>query len=224
MKAWSQEDQPIEKLLALGSHELSNAELLAIMIQTGLPNKSALAIAKDILANYDNSLTKLAKASPKELMEIDGIGAKKAARIKATLELARRREIEDQGEDVTLIKGSQAAFQLISRRLGDLRHEEFWVIYLNRRHQVISLKKISQGGINATIADVRIIMRYALELSASAAILCHNHPSGNLKPSRADIALTEKIAEAGRIMEVKIADHLILAAGDYYSFLDEGLL
>jgi DNA repair protein RadC len=223
IKSWSPDDRPREKLLMKGTSSLSDAELIAILIGTGTANVSAVDVAKKVLAHVENNLDRLAKLSVKELMKAKGIGEAKAITIVAALELGRRRK--DQGPDEKpKIDGSKTVFDLIKGDLMDLPHEEFWVVLLNRANRLIRKKRISEGGVSGTVADPKIIFKLAVEELASGIIVVHNHPSGNLKPSESDISLTKKIREAGKVLEITVLDHLIIAHDRYFSFTDEGLL
>lgn len=223
IKHWSEDDQPREKLLQKGKSSLSNAELLAILIGSGNKEESAVDLAKRILQEYDNSLVKLGKASLDELLKFKGIGEAKAVTINAALDLGRRRQFEPQAE-APQIRSSADAAPLFQRHMSDLQSEEFWVLFLNRANRVIAEKMISAGGITATVVDMRIIFKLALEQNATSLILGHNHPSGNLKPSQADIDLTKKAVESGKLLDIKILDHLIISTAGYLSLADEGLI
>lgn len=223
IREWSPEDRPREKLLLKGTSALSEAELVAILIGSGTAKTSAVELAKKVLLLSNNNLNELARLSVKDLMKIKGIGEAKAITIVAALELGRRRKAQDL-DAKPKISSSKDAFDLIQGHLMDLPHEEFWVLLLNRMHQVVKKKRISEGGVSGTVADPKIIYKLALEDLASGVIVAHNHPSGNLKPSQSDIDLTRKLKEAGRFLEVQLLDHLIIANRNYFSFADEGLI
>jgi DNA repair protein RadC len=223
IREWSPEDRPREKLLLKGTSALSEAELVAILIGSGTTKTSAVELAKKVLLLCKNNLNELAKLSVKDLMKIKGIGEAKAITIVAALELGRRRKAQDVDEKPK-ISSSKDAFDLIQGELMDLPHEEFWVLLLNRMHQVVKKKRISEGGVTGTVADPKIIYKLALEELATGVIVAHNHPSGNLKPSQSDIDLTRKLKEAGKFLEVQLLDHLIIANRNYFSFADEGLI
>lgn len=223
IREWSPEDRPREKLLLKGTSALSEAELIAILIGSGTTKISAVELAKKILQLANNNLSELARLSVKDLMKIKGIGEAKAITIVAALELGRRRKEHDP-EKKPKITSSRDAFELLKGELMDLPHEEFWVLLLNRSHQVVKKKRISEGGVSGTVADPKIIYKLALEELASGIIVAHNHPSGNLTASQSDIDLTRKLKEAGRFLEVQLLDHLIIANQKYYSFADEGLI
>lgn len=222
IKLWAEDDRPREKLILKGKQALSDAELLAILIGSGTRSKSAVDIARELLDSVKQNMATLARLSINELCQIPGIGPAKAVNIIAGLELAsRRKRAETQTQK---IQGSQDVFVRMETRLADINHEEFWVLYLNRANHVIEEKHISSGGISGTVADPRIILRYGLELKASGLILCHNHPSGNLKASEADLRLTRKIKEGALLMDMQVLDHLIIVSDSYLSFADEGIL
>lgn len=221
IKNWSDDDKPREKLLNKGRSVLSDAELLAILIGSGSRNESAIDLCKRILNNSQNNINELAKLSVNDLMKFKGIGEAKAISIVAALELGRRRKQEDIIEKPK-ITSSKQAYEVIKPVLEDLPHEEFWVIFLNQANKVIDKKLIGRGGIAETTADIRIIFKLALESLASGIILCHNHPSGNLTPSKSDYNLTQKINEASKLFNISVLDHLIIGDANYYSFRDEG--
>jgi DNA repair protein RadC len=223
IKNWATEDRPREKLLLKGKATLSDAELIAILLGTGTASLSAVDVAKKVLQATTNNLDELAKLSVKDLMKIKGIGEAKAITIVAALELGRRRKALTTDEKVKIVT-SKDAYDLCQADLMDLPHEEFWVILTNRAQRVIKKQQISLGGVAGTVVDPKIIFKLALEELASGIILIHNHPSGNLTASQADILLTNKLKESGRLLDVQILDHLIIAGKNYLSFADEGLL
>ena len=223
IKSWSPEDRPREKLLSKGTPVLSDAELVAILLGTGTATVSAVELAKRVLQTVDNSLHELGRLSVRDLMKVKGIGEAKAISIIAALELGRRRRDLD-GELRPRISGSRDGFDILKSHLQDLPHEEFWVILLNRANRVIKKHQISQGGVAGTVADPKIIFKLAISELASGVILAHNHPSGNLTASQADMDLTKKIKEAGKLLEIQVLDHLIIAGKKYFSFADEGIL
>ncbi|NJN43004.1 MAG: DNA repair protein RadC [Flammeovirgaceae bacterium] len=206
-----------------GTSALSEAELIAILIGSGTPTLSAVEVSRLILKSVDNSIENLGKLTVKDLMKVKGIGEAKAITIIAALELGRRRK-EVSIPSKPKITSSQAAFEIIHRDLMDLQYEEFWIIMLNRANNLIRKKRISDGGVSGTVADPKRIFREALENTASGIILIHNHPSGNLTASQSDIELTRKIKESGKMLEVQLIDHLIVAGTKYFSFADEGLI
>lgn len=223
IKSWAEEDRPREKLSLKGKGALSDAELIAILIGSGNKEDTAVELSKKILASINNDLNQLGKLTINDLMQFNGIGEAKAISIIAALELGRRRK-GAVSEKKPIINSSQKAYDSMSAILSDLPHEEFWAIYLNRRNELIKKVFISKGGVAGTVADTKIIFKHALELLASAIILFHNHPSGNLKPSEADIQLTKKLKETGNIMDVLVVDHIIVGEKNYFSFADEGTL
>lgn len=224
IKSWAEEDRPREKLLLKGKAALSDAELIAILLRTGVKGTSALDLAKKILQKAANNLNELGKLSVSDIKKLEkGLGDTKAITIVAALELGRRRQASEIREK-PVIKSSRDLFDYIYPDVADLRHEEFYAIYLNRANRVIAHKHISTGGVSGTVADVRIVMKHAVEMLASSVIAVHNHPSGNLKPSQQDIDLTKRLKEAGRVLEIQLLDHLIIGEKNYYSFADEGML
>lgn len=221
IKDWAEEDRPREKLMHKGRAALSDAELIAILIGSGNDEMSAVELAKLILSKAGNDLTELAKFSVGELKKFKGIGEAKAISIISALELGRRRrETEPPKKDKVI--GSKDIYDMMRPHLLDLPHEEFWIILLNRSNNVIRKIPISIGGVSGTVADPKLIFKTALENLASAVILVHNHPSGNVNPSDADLVLTRKIREAGRLLDMPVLDHLIFTDLNYYSFADEG--
>ncbi|HPC99081.1 MAG TPA: DNA repair protein RadC [Bacteroidales bacterium] len=220
---WALEDRPREKLYNKGTSALSDAELLGILIGSGTRNRSAVDLGRELLAMAGNNLNNLGKMSISDITKIHGIGNARAVTIAAALELGRRRKLAEL-PDTVQIKSSRDVFELINPMLADLKHEEFWILFLNRSNRVINRMKLSQGGISGTVTDVRIVMKKAIEFLASGIIVCHNHPSGNLNPSESDSKITQKIREAGNLMDIQLLDHLIISERDYYSFADNGLL
>jgi len=223
IKQWSKDDRPREKLLMGGAANLSNSELLAILIHSGTRQRSAVELAKEVLKLGKDNLGELGKVSVQELMRINGIGEAKAITIAAALELGRRRQATIP-LDKPVIKTSSDIARYLQARLQDHRHEVFAVLFLNRANKMNHFEIISEGGITGTVADPRIILRRAIEEDAISIILCHNHPSGSLKPSKADEQLTEKIKAAAQLLDISVMDHIIVSESGYYSFADEGLL
>lgn len=221
--SWAEEDRPREKLRLKGKSSLSDSELMAILLGSGTFSISAVELAKQILLSVNNNLNDLAKLSLPELQKFKGIGEAKSISIIAAIELGRRRKIAVHTRR-TKISTSSDVYHYIASDLLDLKHEEFWIILLNRRNQVISKHQISSGGVSGTVADPKIIFKKALEELASAVILIHNHPSGNPKPSDCDIRLTKKIKQSGDLLEIPIIDHLIITDSGYTSLSDEGLI
>jgi len=223
IKSWALEDRPREKLLDKGRHLLSEAELIAILIGSGSKEETAVELSKRILVNVNNNLNELSKLSVQELMKFKGIGEAKAISIVAALELGRRRK-EKEAVKREKITASKDVYEMMKPLLIDLPHEEFWLIMLNRANLVLKKELISKGGVAGTVVDTKIIFKTAVDNYASSIIICHNHPSGNLKPSDADIKITRTIKEAGKIMEIPLLDHLIITENSYYSFGDDGLI
>lgn len=219
---WSEDDKPREKLMLKGKSVLSDAELIAILIGSGSRNESAVDLSKRILASVDNNLNALGKVSLSQLIQFKGIGEAKAISIIAALELGRRRRGEDAVE-LKKVTSSKIIFEIMQPIIGELPHEEFWIIYLNNSNKVILKAQLSKGGITGTLVDVRIVFKTALEMGATGLILCHNHPSGTLIPSDADKQITKKLKLAGDSLEIKVLDHLIVTETSYFSFVDEGI-
>ena len=218
---WAVEDRPREKMMMHGVASLSNAELLAILIGSGNSEESAVDLMRKILNAYRNSLNELSKVSIDELCKFKGIGLAKAVTIKAASELGKRRKEEDVYERHTILS-SKDIYECFYPLLCDLPTEESWALLLNQASKIIDKVKISTGGISATIVDVRCILREALLKRASAIILCHNHPSGSIRPSREDDRLTEQVHQAAQIMNIRLVDHVIITDGKFYSYADEG--
>ncbi len=223
IKSWSSEDRPREKLLNKGTSAVSDAELVAILLGSGTTTISAVELARRVLQTVDNNLNELARLSVKDLIKMKGIGEAKAIAIIAALELGRRRK-DSEPEEKPQITGSRDCFDILRPHLQDIQHEEFWILTLNRANRLIKKYQISQGGVAGTVADPKIIFKLAVSELASGIILAHNHPSGNLTASQADIDLTRKIREAGKLLEIQVLDHLIVAGQKYFSFADEGIL
>lgn len=223
IKNWAAEDRPREKLILKGKAALSDAELIAILLGTGTASQSAVDVAKNVMQAVGNDLNELARLTVKDLKKIKGIGEAKAITIVSALELGRRRK-ETASEEKPRITSSQDTYDLLKSDLLDLPHEEFWVVLLNRANRVIRKYQVSSGGVAGTVADPKIIFKVALEELASGIILAHNHPSGNLNASQADIDLTRKMKESGKMLEIQVLDHLIIAGRRYMSFADEGIL
>lgn len=224
IKHWALEERPREKLATKGANALSNAELLAILINTGTASRSALDISKDILNLCNNNLLTLGKYSLSDIKKIKGIGEKKAITLLAALELGKRRQTED-AKEVRVIKQSVDIFKYLQPYFMDLSSEEFYTVYLNQAGIVLQIEQISRGGITATVVDTRVVFSKALSIpSACRIIVAHNHPSGSLVPSDADKNLTKRLKEAGNLLDITLLDHLILAGNKYVSFADEGWL
>ena len=223
IKNWSEADQPREKLRANGARFLSDAELIAIIIGSGTQDVSAVDLAKIVLSSVQNNLNEVGKLSLAQLTRFKGIGEAKAIKIMAAMELGRRHK-----EGATMhqpkVTSSASVFELMQPLLGILKHEEFWVLYLNNSNKIISKIQLSKGGITATVVDTRLLLKKALEVGAVALILVHNHPSGGLKPSQSDRILTEKLKTAANTLDIKVLDHLIVTEKTYFSFADENML
>lgn len=223
IKEWSPEDRPREKLALHGAEVLSDAELLAILIGSGNTNESAVELMKRVLHDVDNSLSRLSKMSIDELCKYNGIGPAKAITILAATELGRRRNDKD-GDERQTITTSQDIFNVMHNILRDAPTEEGWVVLMNHSHKLIKRVRVSQGGLTEAIVDVRMVLKEALLANATCIALCHNHPSGNLRPSRADDTLTDMLRRACQTMRIKLVDHLVIVDGGYYSYADEGRL
>lgn len=223
IKQWAEDDQPREKLMLKGKSALSEAELLAILLRSGSRKESAVGLARTIFKLASNDLNQLAKLNASDLLKIPGVGDAKATAIVAAMELCRRRREITSVKKIN-IKTSQQAFEYVKDVFYDLPHEEFWIIILSRSNDIICRKKISQGGVSGTVADNKIIFKYTLEELGSSIIVLHNHPSGNLTPSKADELLTKKIKEAANNLDISLLDHLIVNNERYFSFADEGML
>jgi DNA repair protein RadC len=221
IKTWSVNDRPREKFIQKGKDTLSDTELVAILIRSGTPDRSALVVAKEILLLANDNLSALAKMKLKDFISVKGIGNTKAITLMAALELGRRRRLSE-AEHRDNISSSKDAFDLMQPLLEDLEVEQFWVLYLNNANKVLAKLNISQGGMTATVVDVRMLLKKALELNSTGLILCHNHPSGTLRASEADCKLTEKVKVAAKLMDIQLLDHIIVTDQSYFSFADEG--
>jgi len=223
IKDWAIDDRPREKMQKNGSQSLSDAELIAILLGSGTRNLSAVEVGRLVLDSAGNNLSELGRKTINDLIRLPGIGEAKAITLMAALELGRRRKLTDAPEKQG-ITCSKDAFEILHADLTDLAHEEFWILLLNRANKVILKQKTSQGGLSGTVTDSRIILKLALDYQASGVLLCHNHPSGNLNPSSADIDITKKIKEAAKLFDIQLFDHLIIAGNKYLSFADESLI
>lgn len=221
IKSWSVQDRPREKFIKKGPGALSTTELLAILIRSGTKDRSAVSVARDILVIAQNNLSQLAKLRMSDLLKVKGVGEIKAITLLAALELGKRRRLEKAAAKVK-IKTSSDVFALMKPLMEDLFIEQFWVLYLNNANHVMDKHRVSEGGMTATIVDIRLILKSALDLNATALILCHNHPSGTLEPSKADQLLTDKVVKAARFMDIQVLDHLIVTEQAYFSFADQG--
>ncbi|WP_297516384.1 DNA repair protein RadC [Flavobacterium sp.] len=220
---WAEDDRPREKFLLKGKIALSDAELLAILLGSGSRNESAVQLAQRILAQSQNNLNTLGKQTIAQLMAFRGIGEAKAITIAAALELGRRRRMEEV-QDKVKITSSKTVFDIMQPLIGELPHEEFWVLYLNNSNRIIHKAVLSKGGITGTIVDIRLIFKSALENQATSLILSHNHPSGKLQASEADRAITQRLKIAGQHLDILVLDHVIITETGYLSFADEGIL
>jgi DNA repair protein RadC len=222
IRQWATDDRPREKLLSKGPTSLSNSELVAILLGSGTVKRSAVDVAKSLLGKASDNLNQLAKLSLKEIMQVDGIGEARAVTIAAAMELGRRRQAVETLKKSVKTSGDIARF--FQSQLKDKMHEVFAVAYLNKANKINRIEVISEGGLSGTVADPRIILKKALEYNAVNLVLCHNHPSGSLKPSQADEIVTERIKEAALLLDMQVIDHIIVSQDGYYSFSDEGLL
>ena len=223
IKSWAEDDRPREKLIHKGSRALSDAELIAILIGSGNRDESAVALSKRILASVGNKLSEIASLSVNDLMRFKGIGEAKAISIVTALELGRRRKASEATKN-DIIKSSRDVYELMHPIIGELNHEEFWVFFLNNAQKIKGRQNVSKGGIASTLVDVRMIFKSALEHLATSIVLCHNHPSGNPTPSEHDINLTKKLVQGGKVLDIKVLDHIIVTPGSYYSFANENML
>ena len=223
IKNWATEDRPREKMLEKGREALSDAELLAILIRSGNNDESAVDLSRHILNDVGDNLITLSQLSINDLISYKGIGEAKAISIAAALELGRRRRFAETAQQPH-IQNSKDAFEYFYMRMSDISHEQFWVLLLNQANKVIKMVKVSDGGVNGTTADPKRIFKIALENNATAIMLCHNHPSGNVQPSESDKVLTRNLVNGGKLLEIKILDHIIVGIDKYFSFADSGLL
>ena len=223
IKFLSEDDRPREKFLLKGKSALSDSELLAIILGSGNTEESAVELAQKILKSVDNNWQNLSLLSIKDLMKFKGIGEAKAISIATALEIGRRKASQEIPEKL-IIKSSEQAYKILLPHLSDLRTEEFWVIFLNQKNQLIKKTQISKGGISAPHVDVRVLFKEALENFSTNIIVAHNHPTGVLKPSEADIRMTKNIQNAGEILDIKLLDHIIIGENSFYSFAEAGLL
>lgn len=222
IKAWAEEDRPREKMLLKGKTALTDAELIAILIGSGTVGENAIELAHRILASVNNNLSELGRRSLKDLMKFKGIGEARAITIAAAVEIGRRRQFSDMMQR-DIIAHSRDIYDTMLPSMIDLQHEEFWILMLNQAHHIVGRQRISTGGVTGTVVDSKMVFKPAIETLASCIILVHNHPSGNLIPSPADIDLTRKLKEGGKVLDIKVLDHVIVAHTGYYSFRDEGL-
>ncbi|MDQ0594402.1 DNA repair protein RadC [Chryseobacterium ginsenosidimutans] len=223
IKFLAEDDRPREKFLSKGKNSLSDSELLAIIMGSGSREETAVELARRILTSVNNNWSQLSLLSVKDLMKFKGIGEVKAISISTALEIGRRKAGQEIPEKSSISK-SNDAYLILKNHLSDLRTEEFWAIFLNQSNKVIHLSKLTQGGINQSIVDARVLFKTALDHFSTGIIIAHNHPSGNLNPSREDLDITQKIKEAGKTLNIQLLDHLIITQNSYYSFADEGVL
>ncbi|MDF1573566.1 MAG: DNA repair protein RadC [Bacteroidales bacterium] len=223
LTTWAVEERPREKVMANGVHYLSDSELLAILLGSGTKNMTAVELARFVLKESGNNLQQLGRQGISDLVKIKGVGPAKAITLLAALELGRRRAGMQHTEKIP-VKSSETVFRIFHPLMGDLEHEEFWLLMLNRANRVLGRYKVSQGGLSGTVIDTRIILKKSLDNLASSIIVCHNHPSGNMQPSDADVKITEKLKKAAEMLEIKLLDHVIIADKSYFSFADEGLI
>lgn len=223
IKFLAEDDRPREKFLLKGKGSLSDSELLAIIMGSGSRNETAVELARKILASVNNNWHQLSLLSVKDLIKFKGIGEAKAISIATALEIGKRRASQEIPEK-PVISNSNDAYQILKNQLSDLRTEEFWAVFLNQSNKVLHTSQLTQGGINQSIVDVRILFKIALDYFSTGIIIAHNHPSGNLKPSKEDIDITHKIKEGGSLLNIQLLDHLIVTQNSYLSFSDEGLL
>lgn len=223
MKALAEDDRPREKFAGLGRHAISDAELIAILLGSGSRDETAVQLARRMLAGSNNNINELAKLGISELKKFKGVGEVKAIHIAAAFELGRRRK-DAEPMQKTKITSSNVAYELLSKRLSDLQHEEFWVLLLDRANQVMKEEKLSKGGVSGTVVDVRLICKLAVEHTASGVVIAHNHPSGQITPSEQDKLITKKLKEALKLFEIALLDHVIVGDQKYYSFSDDGVL
>ncbi|MFC3157510.1 DNA repair protein RadC [Chryseobacterium arachidis] len=223
IKFLAEDDRPREKFLLKGKNSLSDSELLAIIMGSGSRDETAVELARKILASVDNNWNHLSLLSVKDLMKFKGVGEVKAISIATALEIGRRRMSQEIPEK-PVITSSKDAYHILRNHLSDLRTEEFWALFLNQSNRVIHMAQMTQGGINQSLVDVRVLFKTALDHFSTGMIIAHNHPSGNLKPSKEDIDITKKVKEAGNALSIQLLDHLIITQRAYISFADEGLL
>lgn len=223
IKDWAEEDRPREKMMEKGEQALSNAELLAILIGSGTTKKSAVELMHDVMDSCGNRLSRLSQLSLEELTAFNGIGPAKAITLKAAAEMARRRTLET-SDDLVSISNAEETYKIMYPIMRDLPHEEFWVLLLNNSTKLLKKVKMSSGGLSATAIDIRLVLKEALLANATHFIVCHNHPSGSLRPSSDDIHITRSLNEAAKLLKIHLIDHVIITDGKYYSFYEEGKL
>ena len=223
IKDWAEEDRPREKMMEKGEQALSNAELLAILIGSGTSKKSAVELMQEVMQTCDNRLARLSQMSVDELMKFNGIGMAKAVTIKSAAEIARRRTLE-KVDDIQSINNCEDTYRVMYPFMRDLQHEEFWALLMNNNSKLLKKVRLSSGGLSSTSVDVRMLLKEAILANATQIIICHNHPSGSLRPSQDDMNITERVKAAAKVLQMRLADHLIITDGKYYSFFQEGKL
>lgn len=223
IKDWAEEDRPREKMMEKGEQALSNAELLAILIGSGTSKKSAVELMQEVMQTCDNRLARLSQMSVDELMKFNGIGMAKAVTIKSAAEIARRRTLE-KVDDIQSINNCEDTYRVMYPIMRDLQHEEFWALLMNNNSKLLKKVRLSSGGLSSTSVDVRMLLKEAILANATQIIICHNHPSGSLRPSQDDMNITERVKAAAKVLQMRLADHLIITDGKYYSFFQEGKL
>ncbi|MDO4822972.1 MAG: DNA repair protein RadC [Bacteroidales bacterium] len=223
IKDWAEEDRPREKMMEKGEQALSNAELLAILIGSGTSKKSAVELMQEVMQTCDNRLARLSQMSVDELMKFNGIGMAKAVTIKSAAEIARRRTLE-KVDDIQSISNCEDTYRVMYPIMRDLQHEEFWALLMNNNSKLLKKVRLSSGGLSSTSVDVRMLLKEAILANATQIIICHNHPSGSLRPSQDDMNITERVKAAAKVLQMRLADHLIITDGKYYSFFQEGKL
>ena len=222
-KSWAEDDRPREKMILKGRHSLSDAELLAIILGSGSRDQSAVDLAKEMLLSVSNSLDVFGKKTLKELIKFKGVGEAKAISVLAAIELGRRRNDMDISKKIK-VKSAQIVYEYLTPYFKDLAHEEFYIVLLNRANEIIHKTQISKGGISGTVVDGKVVFKIAIEYSASAIILCHNHPSGQLFPSLQDEKITNELICFGKMIDLPILDHLIFTDNGYFSFAENGIM
>ncbi len=223
IKDWAEEDRPREKMMEKGEQALSNAELLAILIGSGTSKKSAVELMQEVMQTCDNRLARLSQMSVDELIKFNGIGMAKAVTIKSAAEIARRRTLE-KVDDIQSINNCEDTYRVMYPIMRDLQHEEFWALLMNNNSKLLKKVRLSSGGLSSTSVDVRMLLKEAILANATQIIICHNHPSGSLRPSQDDMNITERVKAAAKVLQMRLADHLIITDGKYYSFFQEGKL
>ncbi|MBQ4525300.1 MAG: DNA repair protein RadC [Bacteroidaceae bacterium] len=218
---WAEEDRPREKMMTHGAAVLTDAELLAILIGSGSTKETAVELMRRVLAACGNNLNELGKLSLEQLCQFNGIGPAKAVTVMAACELGRRRKLAEV-EERLVVRSSRDIYNCFHPKMADLPIEEFWVMLLNNACKLIDSRRVATGGITEVVADVRLILREAILGRATSIVLCHNHPSGSVRPSRHDDMLTERLRQACEVMNIRLMDHVIVTDGRYYSYADEG--